>query len=60
AAALLQAGKCQEALGRKKDAAELYGKLIKVYPNTEFTDEAAKRLHDVESATAAGTGKAAK
>ena len=60
AAALLQAGKCQEALGRKKDAAELYGKLIKVYPNTEFTDEAAKRLHDVESATALGTGKAAK
>ena len=42
AAALLQAGKCQESLGRKKDAAELYGKLIKVYPNTEFTDEAAK------------------
>jgi TolA-binding protein len=59
AAALLQAGKCQEALGHKKDAAELYAKLIKVYPNTEFTDEAAKRLHDLELATA-GAGKAAK
>ncbi|HKD38214.1 MAG TPA: tetratricopeptide repeat protein, partial [Pirellulales bacterium] len=57
AAAVLQAGKCQEALGRNKEAAELYAKLIKVYRNTEFTDEAAKRLHNVESATAARATK---
>ena len=39
AAALLQAGKCQELLGRRKEAAELYARLIKAYPNTEFTEE---------------------
>jgi tetratricopeptide (TPR) repeat protein len=59
AAAVLQAGKCEEALGRNKEAAELYARLIKAFPNTEFTDEAAKRLREVESATA-GAGKAAK
>jgi cellulose synthase operon protein C len=53
AAALLQAGKCQETLGRWKDAAELYARLIKVYSNTEFTEEATRRLHDVETRTAA-------
>ncbi len=49
AAALLQAGKCQEALGRWKDATDLYGRLIKAYPKTEFTEEAQRRLRDAEN-----------
>ncbi len=49
AAALLQAGKCQEALGHWKDATDLYGRLIKAYPKTEFTEEAKRRLHDAEN-----------
>ena len=44
AAALLQAGKCQGSLDRWKDAVELYGRLIKAYPKTEFTEEAQRRL----------------
>jgi TolA-binding protein len=50
AAALLQAGKCQELLGRRKEAAELYARLIKAYPNTEFTEEGTRRLHLLETA----------
>lgn len=49
AAALLQAGKCQELLGRKKEAIQLYARLVKVYPNTEFTEEGRRRLHELES-----------
>ena len=49
AAALLQAGKCQEALGHPKDAADLYARLIKLYSNTEFTEEATRRLHGMEA-----------
>jgi TolA-binding protein len=51
AAALLQAGKCQELLGRRKEAAELYARLIKAYPNTEFTEEGTRRLHLIETAS---------
>ena len=40
AGALLQAGKCQEHLGRWKDAAETYARQIQAYPDTEYTDEA--------------------
>jgi cellulose synthase operon protein C len=50
AAGLLQAGKCQELLGRQKEAAELYARLIKAYPNTEFTEEGTRRLHALEIA----------
>ena len=57
AAALLQAGKCQESLGRWKDAAELYGRLIKAYSKTEFTEEAQRRLHDAENHVTAATVK---
>jgi cellulose synthase operon protein C len=60
AAALLQAGKCQESLDRWKDAAELYARLIKLYPNTEFTEETTRRLHDVEARTAAEARKQAR
>jgi TolA-binding protein len=56
AAAVLQAGKCEELLGRKKEAAEMYARLIKAYPNTEFTDEGTRRLHALQSA-AAGTNR---
>ena len=51
AAAVLQAGKCEELLGRKKEAAEMYARLIKAYPNTEFTEEGKQRLHALEAAT---------
>jgi TolA-binding protein len=44
AGALLQAGKCLELLGRWKDAAETYARLVQSYPDTEFTDEAKRRL----------------
>ena len=55
AAALLQAGKCQELLGRRKEAAELYARLIKAYPNTEFTEEEeAAASHALESGNSSG------
>ena len=44
AGALLQAGKCQETLGRWKDAVDTHARLIQTYPDTEFTDEAKRRL----------------
>jgi len=44
AGALLQAGKCHELLGQWKDAVEVYDRLLKVYPQTTFTDEARRRL----------------
>ena len=49
AAALLQAGKCQELLGRPKEAAELYARLIKTNPDTEFTKEGADRLRALQT-----------
>jgi len=48
AGALLQAGKCHESLGEWKQAAELYARLIRVYPNTEFTIDAQSRLRVAE------------
>ncbi len=60
AAALLQAGKCQESLSRWKEAAGLYARLIKLYPNTEFTDEAKRRLEAVEGQLAAASQKTPK
>ncbi len=44
AGALLQAGKCQEHLGRWKDAAATYARLIQAFPETQYTDEARRRL----------------
>jgi TolA-binding protein len=44
AAALLQAGKCYELLGQQAKAIELYSRLVEVYPETQFADEAARRL----------------
>ncbi len=44
AGALLQAGKCLEIAGRWKEAVDTYVRLIQTYPETEFTDEAKRRL----------------
>jgi TolA-binding protein len=52
AAALLQAGKCYEALGKAKEAGELYSRLVKQYPSTEFVAEARERLSALQSRTA--------
>ncbi|HEX7378862.1 MAG TPA: tetratricopeptide repeat protein [Pirellulales bacterium] len=44
AAALFEAAKCHEQLGEAKQAAELYEKLIKSYPNSPLVKDAAERL----------------
>jgi TolA-binding protein len=44
AAALLQAGKCHEMVGRWQDAAELYDKVVTAYRQTSFAQKAAERL----------------
>ena len=44
AVAVLQAGKCHELLGDAKQAADLYDRVLKVYPNTPFADQATQRL----------------
>ncbi|HTU27511.1 MAG TPA: tetratricopeptide repeat protein, partial [Pirellulales bacterium] len=43
AGSLLQAAKCQELLGRYTEAIETYDRLIKTYPDSEFTAEAQQR-----------------
>jgi TolA-binding protein len=44
AAALIEAGKCYEALGRRADAAEIYNRIVEKYGQTAFCDEARQRL----------------
>ncbi|MBI3838126.1 MAG: tetratricopeptide repeat protein [Planctomycetia bacterium] len=44
AAALLQAGKCHESLGQWRSAADVYGRLLKTYPTSEFDEEATRRM----------------
>ncbi len=44
AGALLQAGKCHEALGEWKQASELFAKLLKSFPESEFVADATERL----------------
>jgi TolA-binding protein len=43
-AALLQAGKCHEMLGQWKDAVSLYTQIVENYSETEYADEASRRL----------------
>lgn len=44
AAAVLQAGKCQEHLGNWKHAAKLYTQILEKYPKSELAASAAERL----------------
>lgn len=65
AAALLQAGKCQEMLGQSREARALYARLVKEYPETEFAAEARTRLKAVSDVQArrtnrSGSGKRAR
>ena len=48
AGSLLQAGKCYELLGKTKQAAELYRRILKVYADTPFVKEATERLTRLE------------
>ncbi len=48
AAALLQAGKCYEALREWKQAAEAYARVVKSYGQTSFAKEAAALLQAAE------------
>lgn len=50
AAALLQAGKCHELLGEPEPAATLYRRILKVYPQTTFADQAKHRLGNLGKA----------
>ncbi len=44
AAALMQAGKCHELLGQWQSAADVYARLLKTYPTSEFDEEATRRM----------------
>ncbi|MBW3596674.1 MAG: tetratricopeptide repeat protein [Planctomycetes bacterium] len=44
AGALLQAGKCREMRNELRDAVQLYAHVLKDFPDTPFTEEAAQRL----------------
>jgi len=57
AGALLQAGKCHELLGERKEAAQRYASVIKSYPDTSFAKQAAERLRGL-SADEAGAERA--
>jgi TolA-binding protein len=54
AAALLQAGKCCEHLSYWKLAAESYERIIEKFSQTEYKDEAAKRLETAKKRRASG------
>ena len=49
AAGLLQAGKCHDLLGEKKEAAALYARIVKVYPSTPFAEQAGQLLRSAAS-----------
>ena len=44
AAALLQAGKCQELLGETGEAEQLYQRIVTAYPKTPFAEQARQKL----------------
>ncbi|MCE5269021.1 MAG: tetratricopeptide repeat protein [Planctomycetaceae bacterium] len=47
AAALFEAGKCHELLGEKKEAADVYRRILKVYPKSPLANDAGKRLNSL-------------
>ncbi|MEX0712978.1 MAG: tetratricopeptide repeat protein, partial [Pirellulales bacterium] len=49
AGALLQAGKCHELLGDWQQAEKLYERIVKLYTETDFTDEAGRRLQAAQA-----------
>lgn len=57
AAALLQAGKCQEQLGRWREATDLYARLLKLYPDSSFAGEAQQRLPAAQQRSAGVAGE---
>ena len=60
AAALIQAGKCQERLGNWAQAAQLYRQLLDDYPRSPFCKDAKKRLNQVRTAELTTARKVAK
>jgi outer membrane protein assembly factor BamD (BamD/ComL family) len=48
----LQAGKCHEFLGQWRAASEVYGRLLKAYPASEFEEEATRRMAIAQQRTA--------
>jgi TolA-binding protein len=49
AAAVFEAAKCHENLGEPKQAAELYAKVVKSYPDSPLVKDAAQRLKTLET-----------
>lgn len=45
AAALLQSGKCHERMNQPKHAVTLYAQLLKELPDSEYADEASRRMN---------------
>jgi cellulose synthase operon protein C len=56
AGALLQAAKCLEMLGQVNEAIESYERLIRTYPDSEFTEEARRRLRVAQKHEPAAKG----
>lgn len=52
AAALIQAGKCQEHLANPENANKLYQQLLDRYPDSEFAAEAQGRMNQLKTANA--------
>ncbi len=52
AASLLQAGKCSELLGDRRQAVDLYRQLLEKHAEPPFADEARQRLAELEPAVA--------
>ena len=57
AAALLQAGKCQEHLLRPANAVKLYKLLLKKFPDSEFAAATERRLKNLDSTAAKTANK---
>ncbi|MDZ4821119.1 MAG: tetratricopeptide repeat protein [Planctomycetota bacterium] len=55
AAALMQAGKCQELLNQPQEAVALYDRMLKLYSHPDFQAEAKQRSDAIRARTAAET-----